>query len=451
MSAAATSVSHDAFIPCRDWLGLEPDELEIPHRLLGIAADEPDPLAIVRAADRRITVVRGAPPEHAAERDALIAQIEAARDALLAAAVASRGAAATQPLAPPPVPPPVARAFPPAVPPAAMDGAAMEGEQFRFVRRRRLRRRRRPDHVGMAVTVAAIVASALAMLGVVLLTKPSLPPKKDDARKNETKKQEGRNTNGLVALKGGGESPFGTKTNKATSGGNETHARREDLRDSRVSSPPDEPPVAEPPVQMPPVAEPPVDVPPVDMPPVDVAAIREQVAAAAGRAYAAVRAGDFATANHELDAVEQTAVDDQQATNRLQCWRALVLYAEGYPGLFAEAITHAEKGREYPFNGGRISIYPAEKSGEFRIKGRGDKRTFTVDSFPPDVKLAVLSEWCAAAPRPANHLYLGVGALLLPEQDLARSRREWETAVAGGESHGRLLLDLLDDPVVRDE
>lgn len=491
---------HDAFIPCRAWLGLEPEDLEVPHRLLGIAAGEPDPLAIVRAADRRITIVRAAAPEFAADRDALIAQIEAARDTLLTAAVAARGAAAHQASTPPPealsaawmsappVPPPVPPAVPPRVPPAELTAAptvpppaapppavpppptsppfvsspavtddateCVDEEQIRVVRRPRIHRRARTDPVGMALTVAAIAASAVAIVGIVVLVEPAMFDKAATTTAAARKPEDARGTGSPKPRDGSDASAGRTPRDDAPVGGGPAPPITPPVRPA--SPPPTQRPPVEssPPVDEPPSVPtpPPVTPPPQDAPPpVDVEAIRRQVAAAAARAFAAVRAGDVATAKRELEAVGQAALDDQQATDRLDRWRTLVLYAERYPDLVADALTSAEQGRDFSYRGRTVSVYPGEKPGDLVMKDRGAISRFTRDTCPAELTLAIVTHWCAGENLPANSLYLGIGALLLPTPDLDRARSEWRAAASAGLPDGRRLLDLLDDPVVHGE
>ena len=104
------------FDPCKQWLGIDALSLSDPWLVLGIARGETNPLAIVRAADAKLAVLRAVPAGPLTlARDALVKRVEAARDELLAAA--SQGApAAPAPLAPPPrptfAPPPVPMAPP---------------------------------------------------------------------------------------------------------------------------------------------------------------------------------------------------------------------------------------------------------------------------------------------------------------------------------------------------
>ena len=125
-------MSQAAFDPCRQWLGIDAVELADPRRVLGLSPAESDPLAVLRAAEGRLAVLRGvsAGPFEIA-RTALIERVKEAREAVLvqiaaapavaapasfsmppppgggAAAARSAGMPAVPPFAMPPVPPPV--------------------------------------------------------------------------------------------------------------------------------------------------------------------------------------------------------------------------------------------------------------------------------------------------------------------------------------------------------
>lgn len=107
------------FDPCKQWLGIDALSLSDPWLVLGVARGETNPLAIVRAADAKLAILRAVPPGPLTlARDALVKRVEAARDELLSAA-SQAAQAAPAPLAPPPrpmfAPPPVPMA--PPVPP----------------------------------------------------------------------------------------------------------------------------------------------------------------------------------------------------------------------------------------------------------------------------------------------------------------------------------------------
>lgn len=428
----------DGFEAWRIWPGLERADLDVPHRLLGLEAGEGDPLTIVRATDRRCAEVRaGIPAERTVDRDALIAMAEAARDAMLAVVAAGRGPATPQGgLRPPPVPPPVppaatAAPAPPPVPTATVDDGFAEAGPVVQINARRRPPGRRADGVAASLGMSAVLLTAAALAGYVAW--PWL--------------------------------------SRSVTG---THDRDVAVRIERAATPKPEPkpeqkpklqpeppprpvpkpePKPEPQPQPPPTPTPspvpPETPPPPAPPPVDVEQVRTRVAAAIAKAWDAIHDREFAAAKQEIEAAAEALGDDQQSTARLDRWRALLLYAEGYPTLAADAFKNVKKGRDIPYQGRTVSVFPGAKDGDFVMrKSRVETLRFTVDSCPADLELAIVTQWCAGKNLSANPLYLGVGALLLPEPDLARARREWQAADAGGQPHARLLLELLDDPVV---
>jgi hypothetical protein len=208
----------------------------------------------------------------------------------------------------------------------------------------------------------------------------------------------------------------------------------------------------------PPAPAPAADSPPPsaepEPPPVDVDRVRAQVAEAVVRAYAALRARDYPAANKALADVADTALDDQQATERLQRWRQLMVYAEAYPEYRDKALASAAKTTtDYESGNRKIGIVEVTQREliyrDSRKGGRNHRVPLT--EIPPDVERVIVAAWFAKGGQAANHLYLGAAALTRREPNLGLARRDWEKAAADGEADGTLLLELLDDPVVRGE
>jgi hypothetical protein len=119
-------VSQAAFDPCRQWLGIDAVELGDPRRVIGVSPGESDPLAVLRAAESRLSLLRGlsAGPFELA-RNALLKRVEEAREAVLQQIAATPREAFPQPISfnmpPPPagyaVAPPGMAVPPPPVPP----------------------------------------------------------------------------------------------------------------------------------------------------------------------------------------------------------------------------------------------------------------------------------------------------------------------------------------------
>ena len=72
------------FDPCKQWLGIDAVDLVNPHRVLGIGPGETDPLAVLRAAEARLAMLRSVEPgPFAVARQALVKRVEEAREAVL--------------------------------------------------------------------------------------------------------------------------------------------------------------------------------------------------------------------------------------------------------------------------------------------------------------------------------------------------------------------------------
>ena len=71
------------------------------------------------------------------------------------------------------------------------------------------------------------------------------------------------------------------------------------------------------------------------------------------------------------------------------------------------------------------------------------------DAMNPRIEMAIVEKWFAGGGFQTNHIYLGVRWLCLNPPDIARGRREWQTAARGG-APVEALLPLLEDPVIRE-
>lgn len=104
----------DKFDPCRAWLGIDRADLADPRRVLGLVPGEFDPIVVLRAAEARLKALKGlAAGTHHAAREALILQVEQAREKVLSQIAAGGGGGqAGQPSASPGfrMPPPPRRA-----------------------------------------------------------------------------------------------------------------------------------------------------------------------------------------------------------------------------------------------------------------------------------------------------------------------------------------------------
>jgi hypothetical protein len=87
----------DTFDACRAWLGIDRADLADPRRVLGLVPGEVDPIVVLRAAETRLKALKGlaAGPHHAA-REALILQVEQAREKVLSQIAAAGGSGAAK-------------------------------------------------------------------------------------------------------------------------------------------------------------------------------------------------------------------------------------------------------------------------------------------------------------------------------------------------------------------
>lgn len=85
-------MSDAQFDPCKQWLGIDAVDLSDPRRVLGLLPSESDPLAVLRAAAARLTLLQGiAPGPFDIARNALLKRVEEAREAVLAQIASARG------------------------------------------------------------------------------------------------------------------------------------------------------------------------------------------------------------------------------------------------------------------------------------------------------------------------------------------------------------------------
>ena len=157
--------SAEAFDACREWLGIDRANLGDAFRVLGLPADESDPLRVLRAAEARLVHLKGlaAGPHHAA-REALILRVEQARESALSRIAA--GAPGVKTSSPYAMPPPPRQS-----PASAIDARGPDVEReaspradtaaLPRVTTRRPATRRRSD--GALVVSALMVAASLAV------------------------------------------------------------------------------------------------------------------------------------------------------------------------------------------------------------------------------------------------------------------------------------------------
>ena len=176
------------FDPCRQWLGIDAVQLGNAHLVLGVSPQEADPMAVLRAAEARLTLLRTlSPGPFEMARAGLIKRVEEAREKLLAEIAANpprprpdTGVTFAMPAppsprfgGPPPVPPtrpgmpspvpaalpPVPATVPPPVPPP-VPGGEFHGGGVETIAIRTTVYRKKTPMAGIVLTVLALSGMA---------------------------------------------------------------------------------------------------------------------------------------------------------------------------------------------------------------------------------------------------------------------------------------------------
>ena len=218
-------------------------------------------------------------------------------------------------------------------------------------------------------------------------------------------------------------------------------------RQATARSPLEEPRRAGPPPSPAPVDAAEAPQPP-EAPAAGASADLPAVDAAIRAAVRALRSEDWPAARDRLDVAEAAAGADPDAIERVTRWRRLLLYAEGFGPLRAQALA-ASVGNEYTIDGKIISIVEANDT-RFIYRYLGDNERLAPNQIPRAIVVAIVSRWFANADRPANHLYLGAYHACREDPNVQGARVAWRTASRRGEADGDRLLPLLDDPALAD-
>jgi hypothetical protein len=431
-------MSSAPFDPCRQWLGIDAVELGDPRRVLGLLPSETDPLVVLRAADARLTLLRGiAPGPFDMARNALIKRVEESREAVL-----TQIASAPQPPVPvgstfrmPPPPRGTAPApQPPQIPmvPAMADDGDDEG--FVSVKTRAVYRKQSSGIGGLLLLLALLAAAAG---GLALYWK------------------NGQQFKDVAALTAGGRNKPAIKDNVVT-----TPPRRTEP----APEPKPEPPSETDPESKPAVSDaasavasdnPPADPP--EPPPTTEEPVPTEAAEAATpneadaeaivpfleRALAFLQDEQFDDADDALGQAGDEPMG-KPAANRLAQWQSLVTYSKGFAELRDQALAAARPGLEYEIDGKRVGIVEIDEAKViYRVAGKN--KTVPRSRIPGKLLLAIVTGWFDR--KPANQLYLGAYHATKPEPDLDKAREAWELASRRGADPSD-LMPLLEDPVL---
>jgi hypothetical protein len=159
------------------------------------------------------------------------------------------------------------------------------------------------------------------------------------------------------------------------------------------------------------------------------------------QALAAIREGDFDTA----DALLASALEGGRsvpAKRRVSDWQTLAQYAREFAGFREKAIAEVKPGNEFDVNGKKVGVVEIDDK-KFIYRFQGRNKTTPRNKIPAGIAMAIVTTWFDE--RPANHLFLGAYHATKPEPDLAKAQDHWERAEKGG-INAEPLLRLLDDP-----
>lgn len=482
--------------PCRQWLGIEPDDLPIARRVLGILPAEADPMVVLEAAKARIRLLRGidAGPLESVRR-ALLERVEAAREEVLGE-IAAAGRGAHAPAAPrrpagpafamPPPPPgqsrPVPRAEVTPAPPPAADTAPIAIQ----VRRPLPRRRSGPPALFVVGSLCLVALAGL--LGFLTWQKrspiraPREIAKRDAAAAEPTPAERSpelarRPTpQRAIVPSDGSQAALDAVTatalppaavpsdagaaSTAPPVNSQPAPGAEPMADGEPEGAPDEPmddagepaPPADAAMAPEEAGEPAPAVAAIPGPFDDPAATRPAPAVGSGTtANAALDAGlaavrralsqrDFPAAEEGLAAVARHARGDDER-DRVAAWEQLVDATKRFVDYREQALATVIPGQEYDIDGKKVAIVEIDDT-KLIYRTTGKNTTVPRARIPGKILLAIVTAWFDG--RPQNQVFIGAHHATKPEPDLDAARACWETAAAGGVD-AAALLGLLDD------
>jgi hypothetical protein len=180
-------------------------------------------------------------------------------------------------------------------------------------------------------------------------------------------------------------------------------------------------------------------------PPAEDAEGEGEIEGAVTGALAALRLGDFDTA----DALLASALEGGRnlpAKRRVSDWQTLARYAREFAGFREKAIAAVKSGDEFDVNGKKVGVVEIDDK-KFIYRFQGRNKSIPRNKIPSGIALAIVTTWFDE--RPDNHLFLGAYHATKPEPELAKARDHWERAEKGG-INAEPLLRLLDDPALQE-
>ncbi len=484
-------MSDAQFDPCKQWLGIDAVDLSDPRRVLGLLPSESDPLAVLRAAAARLTLLQGiAPGPFDIARNALLKRVEEAREAVLAQiATAPRAAMAVGPVLTMPRPPSAPALDPNKSPwdqPPAQDG-------WGPVTVSRVRKQSAPAFsVGTLLLVlcggAAILACVYAMQQVVparptkkpsgevvRANTPNAPQPPQDSQPTPSPRSKKRpppnedlppepSSDRAVSTSGAPIKPPPARVPEPVAEPEPKPKPEPEPEPSPEPSPEPEPkpkPAVEKPAEeVPPFTlkpafpqtspmpvEPnPADKPAKVVPPKQAQQAIDPFVQKLTDVLTSLQNQKFAAAAATLDqAAALPGVDD----SRIQRWEKLVYYAKEFASYREQALAAVTADNNYEVNGIQIGVVEID-SEKFIYRAKGKNMTAARDKIPSAILITIVEDWFDA--KPANNLFLGAYHATKPEIDIQKAREKWQRAQAGGAGNdAAMLLDILADPVLGDQ
>ena len=479
-------MSDAQFDPCKQWLGIDAVDLSDPRRVLGLLPSESDPLAVLRAAAARLTLLQGiAPGPFDIARNALLKRVEEAREAVLAQiATAPRAAMAVGPVLTMPRPPSAPALDPNKSPwdqPPAQDG-------WGPVTVSRVRKQSAPAFsVGTLLLVlcggAAILACVYAMQQVVparptkkpsgevvRANTPNAPQPPQDSQPTPSPRSKKRpppnedlppepSSDRAVSTSGAPIKPPPARVKPEPVAEPEPEPKPEPER-SPEPEPKPKPAVEKPAEEVPPFTLKPAfpETPPMPVepnpdgkpakvvPPKQAQQAIDPFVQKLTDVLTSLQNQKFAAAAATLDqAAALPGVDDA----RIQRWEKLVYYAKEFASYREQALAAVTADNNYEVNGIQIGVVEID-SEKFIYRAKGKNTTVARDKIPSAILITIVEDWFDA--KPANNLFLGAYHATKPEIDIQKAREKWQRAQAGGAGNdAAMLLDILADPVLGDQ